>query len=262
MKRFITGIIVASAWLLLLAIGPFSLFWLGITLLAGVALGEYLSFALPVEDRGHKPLLVIFGLMPVLGSCLGQPAMVLAGLVLSLIALLFFVVLGHTRLNAPYELLSRSSFGYLTIALCSAHLVLIMDLEQGRSWLLLLTAVIAASDTGAYYTGSRFGRSKLCPAISPGKTWEGFYGGLAGGMAAALLVRFFFLPGVNIFWLIAIALMLTSLGVVGDLAESVMKRTFGVKDSGRILPGHGGLLDRIDSLLLSAPALYYLLSFQ
>ena len=136
-----------------------------------------------------------------------------------------------------------------------------MALPQGRSWLLLLTAVTAASDTAAFYTGTFFGRYKLCPAISPGKTWEGFAGGLAGSVAAALVVASFFLPGQNAFLVMAVALVLGCLGVVGDLAESLVKRAFNVKDSGTILPGHGGLLDRIDSLLLSAPVLYYLLSF-
>lgn len=261
MKRFITGIVAVSAWLFLLTTGPFLLFWLAITFLAAVALAEYLAIVLPAGDRQHKPLLVVFGLLPLIGSCTGQPFMVLAGLIAALTALLLFAVLGHTRLSAPYELISRSGFGYLAVSLCSAHVVLLMAMPQGRAWLLLLTAVTAASDTAAFYTGTLFGRRKLCPAISPGKTWEGFLGGLAGGLLAALLVRIFFLPGQGIPWIIGIALLLGCLGVVGDLAESMVKRAFTVKDSGTILPGHGGLLDRIDSLLLTAPVLYYLLSF-
>jgi phosphatidate cytidylyltransferase len=136
-----------------------------------------------------------------------------------------------------------------------------MTLPQGRAWLLLLTAITVASDTAAFYTGSKFGKHKLCPAISPGKTWEGFAGGLAGSLGASLLVRHFFLPEQGLLWICFIVLLLGCLGAAGDLSESVIKRAFGVKDSGSLLPGHGGLLDRIDSLLLTAPVLYYLLYF-
>lgn len=261
MKRLITGVLASAAWLLLLLLGPLPLFWLTITALAGVALAEYLAIVLPGLNRRDRILFVLFGLLPLLGTYSGETAGLLCGLSLALVALLIFTIFRYAGLAQPFEVISRAGFGYFYIGLCSAHLVLLMALPFGRAWLLLLTTITVASDTAAFYTGSNFGKHKLCPAISPGKTWEGFAGGLAGSLAAALLVRHFFLPGQGMLWTGLIALLLGSLGVAGDLAESIIKRGFGVKDSGRLLPGHGGLLDRIDSLLITAPVLYYLLYF-
>ena len=261
MKRLITGVIASAVWLLLLFQGPFPLFWLAITVLAGVGLAEYLAIVLPALSRRARFPLVFFGLLPLIGTYTGEPVTLLCGLSLALIALLLHTVIRYGNLALPYEIISRAGFGYLYLGLCSAHLVLLMALPQGRAWLLLLTAITVASDTAAFYTGSKFGKHKLCPAISPGKTWEGFWGGLAGSLGAALLVWYFFLPEQGPAWICGIALLLGCLGAAGDLSESVIKRAFAVKDSGHLLPGHGGLLDRIDSLLLTAPVLYYLLYF-
>lgn len=118
-----------------------------------------------------------------------------------------------------------------------------------------------ASDTGAYLSGSRFGKTKLAPDISPGKTWEG----LAGGLALTLLiawVNFNFIGIIDLSDWMAVALITVSCGTLGDLAESAMKRDSGVKDSGRMLPGHGGVLDRFDSLLISLPVVFVYLYFR
>ncbi len=262
MKRLITGVLTSAAWLLLLLLGPFPLFWLAITALAGVALTEYLTIVLPDLSKQTRIPLILFGLLPLLGAYSGEATGVLCGLTLALVALLLHTLSRYTSFTQPYEVISRSGFGYLYLSLCSAYLVLLMALPQGRFWLLLLTATTAASDTAAFYTGSKFGKHKLCPSISPGKTWEGFIGGLIGSLGAALLVQHFFLPGQGLVWICLIVLLLGCLGAAGDLSESVIKRAFGVKDSGNLLPGHGGLLDRIDSLLLTAPVLYYLLYLQ
>jgi phosphatidate cytidylyltransferase len=116
-------------------------------------------------------------------------------------------------------------------------------------------------DTGGYFFGKYLGKNgaKLYPAISPNKTWIGAFGGLVGAALAAVLAAFWFMRGdahpVTIF---LVAIPLAPAGIVGDLVESLWKRTFGVKDSGTLLPGHGGMLDRIDAILFTAPVLYYL----
>jgi phosphatidate cytidylyltransferase len=121
----------------------------------------------------------------------------------------------------------------------------------------LLLAIVMTSDTFAYFTGSAFGRHKLAPRVSPGKTVEGLAGGLAGGILASLVVRRFGLPGIPALAAIALGVVVSAFGVTGDLVESLVKRWSGVKDSGRLFPGHGGMLDRLDSLLFGAPVLYY-----
>jgi phosphatidate cytidylyltransferase len=121
----------------------------------------------------------------------------------------------------------------------------------------LLLAIVMTSDTFAYFTGSAFGRHKLAPLVSPGKTVEGLAGGLVGGVVAALVVRQFGLPQLPLMAAIGLGIVVSAFGVAGDLVESLIKRWSGVKDSGRLFPGHGGMLDRLDSLLFGAPVLYY-----
>ncbi|MGI8494900.1 MAG: phosphatidate cytidylyltransferase [Pyrinomonadaceae bacterium] len=121
--------------------------------------------------------------------------------------------------------------------------------------------VIMGSDVGAYFTGKYFGKHKLAPKISPGKTWEGAVGGLAASMAFAALATFWFFPEMSYRVSLPLAAMMTVIGIIGDLAESALKRGAGAKDAANILPGHGGLLDRLDSLLFNAPILYYFARF-
>ncbi len=121
--------------------------------------------------------------------------------------------------------------------------------------------VIFGSDIGAYFAGRAIGKHKLAPAISPGKTVEGLIGGLVFAAAAAAIATFWFFPELPYKCSIPLAVVLAAVGVLGDLAESAMKRGAGAKDAANILPGHGGLLDRLDSLLLGAPILYYFARF-
>jgi len=117
--------------------------------------------------------------------------------------------------------------------------------------------VLMGSDTGAYFAGRAMGKRKLAPGISPGKTWEGLIGGLIAAAAFAALATFWFFPELPYRFSIPLAVVMAGVGVLGDLAESAMKRGSKTKDAASILPGHGGLLDRLDSLLLNAPILYY-----
>ena len=117
--------------------------------------------------------------------------------------------------------------------------------------------VLMGSDTGAYYTGRAFGKRKLAPNISPGKTWEGALGGMAASLLMATLAHYWFFPELSLRAALPLAAVMNVLGVVGDLTESALKRGAKAKDAAQILPGHGGLLDRLDSLLFNAPVIYY-----
>jgi len=259
MKRIITGLVAAAAWLALLYFQSFSLFWLVLSGLSLVAAHEFFAICLPREGGHLRPLLIPVAALPVLAAWLQRPDLVFIAFIAATILLAILTVVSADRLKNPFDFLLKTSFGTMYTGLFSAHLVLLMAAPAGAKWLLFLTTITAASDTGAYFTGKSFGRHKLCPTISPKKTVEGFVGGLICGTAGAMLVALFLLDGINIL-LISAALFLAALGVVGDLVESLLKRSAGVKDSGHILPGHGGILDRVDSLLLTAPALYYLIS--
>lgn len=124
--------------------------------------------------------------------------------------------------------------------------------EHGGEWVLLAMWIAWASDTGAYFAGRFFGKHKLAPRVSPSKTVEGSIGGLMGSLTGGLAAHFWFLPDLPLVHAIALALVGGALGQAGDLVESLIKRSTKVKDSGSILPGHGGLLDRVDALMFTA----------
>ncbi|MFN8639420.1 MAG: phosphatidate cytidylyltransferase [Dehalococcoidia bacterium] len=139
-----------------------------------------------------------------------------------------------------------------------AHFVLLRLLTEGQAWLVVLLAATFATDTGAYAVGRLLGRHRMAPAISPGKTWEGAAGGLvAGALATIAATRLLDAPP-SLPALTLIALALPVVSEAGDLVESAVKRRLGVKDMSQLLPGHGGLMDRLDSLLATGPTLYWL----
>jgi phosphatidate cytidylyltransferase len=153
-------------------------------------------------------------------------------------------------------------FGVLYVAVLGGYILAIRVIDSpipqlAPKLLTLFFIVVFAGDTGAYYTGRTLGRNKLAPKVSPGKTIEGAIGGLAGNVLAALIAHFTFFPELQIAHAIPLALLMGFLGITGDLCESMLKRGARAKDAGKLIPGHGGLLDRLDSMLFNAPVLYY-----
>jgi phosphatidate cytidylyltransferase len=154
-------------------------------------------------------------------------------------------------------------FGVLYIAVLGGYIIAIRVIESqaipnlAAKLLTLFFIVVFAGDTGAYYTGRSLGRKRLAPRVSPGKTVEGAIGGLLGNVIAALIAHFTFFPELKIAHGIPLALVMGFLGITGDLCESMLKRGASAKDAGNLIPGHGGLLDRLDSMVFNAPLLYY-----
>jgi phosphatidate cytidylyltransferase len=140
-------------------------------------------------------------------------------------------------------------FVLLPAWLACVHLILVEPL--GAEWVLLVLVIVWAADVGAYVVGRRFGRVRLAPRVSPGKTWEGLLGGLAGAALGASFGGLYF--GWPAAQFIPLGLSVGAISVVGDLTVSMFKRNAGLKDSGRLVPGHGGLLDRIDSVNAAVP---------
>ena len=154
--------------------------------------------------------------------------------------------------------------GVLYIALLGSHLLSIrMGFTQLLSAHLLsfFFLILMGADAGAYYTGRAIGKHKLAPKISPGKTWEGVFGGLVAALAMAAVSHYWFFRELPLKWALPLALVMTIVGILGDLTESALKRGAGAKDAANILPGHGGILDRLDSLLFNAPLIYYFARF-
>jgi phosphatidate cytidylyltransferase len=147
-----------------------------------------------------------------------------------------------------------AALGPAHIGLSLATVVLIRGLEGGFGWIFVLLAVTWGNDTGAYFAGRFLGKHKLNEKVSPKKTWEGFWGGMGiATLLAVVVAGTGLVPGLGVVDALVVGVVAGGLGPLGDLAESMIKRAFDVKDSGRFMPGHGGLYDRVDALLFNAP---------
>ena len=187
--------------------------------------------------------------------------------------LIFFIIIFNLFISALISLFRynkdnkldnaviKQVFGLIYIPLFLSFAILIRGADNGAVWIYLLLAAVFAGDTGAFYAGSYLGRNKLAPLVSPNKTIEGAAAGLISSVCAGFLIRCFFL--LNISWqrCLIICIVIGIAGQIGDLFESMLKRSSCIKDSGNILPGHGGVLDRIDALLFAAPAAYFIKEF-
>ncbi len=183
----------------------------------------------------------------------------LLGFTISLIALFLFLyaLLVGEPLEDTLQALASTFLGIFYVSWLLLHLVFIRGLSDGKWLIFYLLLVVWAGDTGAYYVGRFLGKHKLAPAVSPNKTIEGAIGGLAASVAASFIAKFTFLPIISSLHCAVLAVFLAIIAQSGDLCESMLKRAANVKDSGNILPGHGGILDRLDGVMFAAPVLYY-----
>jgi phosphatidate cytidylyltransferase len=189
-------------------------------------------------------------------------------IVLVLLALTIGTLIAATLRGAPFDKMIASSgatmLGVLYVVFLGSHLVAVRTGFEERLSAHLLSfffLVLMGSDTGAYYVGRAIGKNKLAPKISPGKTWEGVVGGMLAALALAAVAHFWFFRELPLKWALPLAAVMATFGILGDLTESALKRSAGAKDAAKILPGHGGVLDRLDSLLFNAPLLYYFAHF-
>ena len=182
------------------------------------------------------------------------PLLLTSAVVLSLIWLLL-----RPRKEGAFLGWAWTIAGIIYIGWLMSHLVALRGLDDGRNWVFLALLANFGSDTAAYFAGRALGKHKLAPNISPGKTWEGTIAGFLGAIIISLL---FIIPSPLslplVYWqAIILGLLISVFGQLGDLVESLLKRNMGVKDSGRLLPGHGGALDRIDSVVFAGVVVYY-----
>jgi phosphatidate cytidylyltransferase len=235
--------------------------WLAVLLVAAALAVGLVEFFGLLRARGVRPMQRVgFLLAAVVFMEVVWPAATevpLAPLVVALL-LTFALSRGADHESVPAAALTLLGATYLgALGGTIAALRLLAPLEQGAWRLTLLLVIVVFSDTLAFFVGNALGRHRLAPAVSPGKSVEGAVGGLRGGVLGALLVRHLGLPGLPLAHAAALGAAVAAMGIVGDLNESLFKRWAGVKDSGALFPGHGGMLDRLDSLLFGAPVLYY-----
>jgi phosphatidate cytidylyltransferase len=242
--------------LLLMAIGwsqPYAV-W-GIVLVAtAIALIEY--FAITLDDAVDRNVGIGLGLALALVAYWGGPATMVI-LPLTVIVPALYLLFRFRDLATVVPRAGLMTLGVVYAGLLPTYLALLKrDAPHGGSWVLLVLMTAWFGDTFAYFAGRFFGKTKLYPAVSPGKTRAGAVGGLVGSFGAAVLANLWYFPALG--WVHGAILTIAggALGQMGDLVESMLKRAFGVKDSGRLLPGHGGILDRIDAVLFIAPFMY------
>lgn len=231
---------------------PFACF---ISLVSALGLAEFYRMALP-DRKLECSIACVIGavltLVPLFASAHLLP--IVTAVVLLTASLLLFRFADIRRAAGEWALLVA---GFFYVPLLLSQLLLVRAEPNGVSWILLILVIVMSGDSAAYYVGSTLGHRRLYPEVSPKKSVEGALGGLAGSIMGAFIARQVFFAQLGWMDCVATALLLGVLGQMGDLFESLLKRSCGVKDSGVIVPGHGGILDRLDSILFAAPAAFW-----
>jgi phosphatidate cytidylyltransferase len=268
MKRILTALVLIPVVLLLVFLAPKWLFVLSVALVAVLASWEYMNLAVAggfEPPRGPVLASLVLLFLGYLEWPDRMPAILGALCLVLLVYCSFARPIERVMADASAAIFSLIYIGFTLISLPALH-----GQADGPSLVAFLMCAVWAGDSLALYTGKFFGKHKLAPTISPKKTWEGAAGSVLGSLIATGIllwlasvlqahdVAVLVYPEESWFWLL-LAVVVNVAAQVGDLVESALKRSVGVKDSGNLLPGHGGILDRIDALLLAAPVLWYAL---
>ena len=263
LSRTLTGIIYVAIIVAGLCTGHVSFMALG-CLLAGLRVAEFLnltgnrSMPMLVADLAGA-LIVVAGMDTVATTWINGwsfPALTVWGLLFTAWFAIRFVAQIYSKDDAPLRRLACSMMALMYVALPVALMSCVYNASEGGALMMAVFVMIWLNDTGAYLVGSQIGRHKLFERLSPKKSWEGFIGGMILTMASAPAMYHFFpevAGGRGVWFMVGLGMIVPIAATWGDLAESMLKRSLHVKDSGKILPGHGGILDRIDSLLLVVP---------
>ncbi len=252
-QRVVTALVLSALLLGVLLAAPISIFNACMALVCALAAWEWAALAqLPAWARGVFVAAIlatawfIFAHAPQILALAWMSALVVWALALVWVSR--YPRYASQWANKPV----RSLIGLGALLPTLLAFWFLRQQEQGIGWVVLLLVVVATADSGAYFAGRAFGRHKLAPQVSPGKSWEGVLGGWIGALmlAAGLSI---FSPSLSLLTCLLLVMPAAMISVLGDLLESMLKREAGVKDSGSLLPGHGGFLDRIDGLTAAAP---------
>jgi phosphatidate cytidylyltransferase len=252
-----TGIVLGVALLLIILWGSLELLTAMITLFIVVAIWEYNSIVFGRGFLKEKTESMIFAVL--------VPGVVLFGNAQLLIAILAFTMMVAfivflwkvNETNFDVSSVAKVIFGMVYIPLLTSHFILLRKLDSGIYWILLVLVIGIVGDTVAMYVGKSLGKRKLIELVSPGKTVEGTIGLIGGATLGAYLFGYFLISEVSVVHFLILGLVGSIIGQLGDLCESAIKRNYGRKDASSLLPGHGGLMDRMDSLIFIAPFVYY-----
>lgn len=259
-SRMIVGIVVIPIVVATIFFLPVDFFIALAMVVAGVGLYEYFSLVPGGLRTGFRVLFAAMGaVFPVLGYY-GSLTWMVGGLLFVLAILMVFAMGSFSHYEEAFPRVGGILLGFVFIAFpLSISVPIITASPYGRGWVLWLVLVVWGGDTGAFYLGTLFGRHKLYPRVSPKKSVEGVIGGMLSAVFVGAIVSLFIRTGFRTLEIVILPLALLLLGQLGDFSESMLKRGAGVKDSGWLLGGHGGILDRIDSFLFAIPFFYFYL---
>lgn len=263
-KRALTGIIFVGVLIGAICFHPIS-FLIIFCLITGLTLWEFYGLVKHYEDASMKRLIGSMGGMYLFAATFAYSNQMAGGIIfLPYLLYLIYTLVGELYYKAPNPI-NNWAFTFFAQLYCAGTFTMLNFIAttpgaSGESvysplFVMAIFIFIWLNDTGAYLIGSLIGKRKLFERISPKKSWEGFFGGLAVALGASQALAWY-APEVSWYNWLGLSATVVLFGTWGDLIESLLKRTLGVKDSGNILPGHGGMLDRFDSLMLAAPAAY------
>ncbi len=259
--RVITSIIGLFILISIISFGNILFFWLVVSAATVVGLLEFYKIAQAREFPVYLLPGVLLGwllsLVPLLASVFKTTTLPEFTLTLILLSLFLYALLTKRALSESVQALAITIFGIYYVSWLLGHLVFLRGLVHGKEFVFYVLLIVWSGDTGAYYSGSSFGKHKFAPMISPKKSIEGAVGGLLASLAASCIAKLTFFPFFSWPHYVVLALLLSVIAQLGDLCESMLKRAVNVKDSGSILPGHGGILDRLDGVMFATPILYY-----
>ncbi len=256
-KRWLTGIIIVPVLLLIIFFGPEKLFAAIVTLFVLGGVWEYNNMVFGKGFIREKTEGMIFALVIPLLALTGNHQVMLAALAFSVLVVFILFVLSINA--AIFDVLSVAKviFGILYIPFLMSYFISLRMMEKGIVWIVFVLVMAFIGDIAALYVGKYFGKHKLVPLVSPGKTVEGLAGLVLGSTASCMIFAYFFLPEISLVKIAVLACSGSLIGQLGDICESAIKRNYGLKDASSILPGHGGILDRLDCLIFIAPYVYY-----
>lgn len=256
-KRWITGIVAVPLLFSLVFFGGPFLFAAFVALLLAAGMVEYHRMVLGKGRPLEMAEEICAALVLPLSAFIGGAVLLAASAVLFFIAV-FLLYLFRAGESLP-EIgdLMKVVTGIVYLPLLFGHAVLVRSMDNGVAWIFFVIVIAFSGDITAFYVGRKWGRRKLMPLVSAGKTVEGTLGLVAGTIAGCLIYRAFFLPELSLAGTVSLAFLGSLLCQLGDLFESAIKRSAQVKDSGFLFPGHGGVLDRLDSLVFMVPFVYY-----
>lgn len=259
LRRVLSALVILPPFLIILLYAPVEIFSLLVLAVSLLALHEYSSLLKQAGVPVSSGICYLSAIALTSAAYLGGWPWLSPALFLGLFLLTLTAITSSQDPSGKFAMALHGAYGVLGIAWCLSHFVVLRSMPAGQWYLLFMCVTVWVSDSLAMYTGKLLGRRRLAAALSPGKTWEGTIGGTLGGVVTAGVSAPFLAPQLVLWQGVLLGFLITLAAQISDLGESMLKRYTGAKDSSGLIPGHGGGLDRIDSMLFAAPTFCYTL---